>query len=276
MNSDLNPCQVYIGRELPAYIKEEQIYQHLRDNDFGDEDIVDIIVPTDAAQRSKGYAFVTFASQDIAKKALDTLNGTKISGRHKIELEPITVPLKCPPSHHKYIDLMLTVGMPKKEIDDFISSLPANISNKQGKIVFDGDQQNIKKSQEKVRKRFLSNLSHQEFTFSCETEFMPEIIKKNVLTHLRRSLQFVYQLNKHPDGKTRKLKDQKGAGLSIIIYSQNSEHFSEICAKLKVSLHILQYCQYATITLILFFVTDPSTTFKKLQFTRRIIGILTW
>ena len=238
MTSNHNPCKVYIGRELPTYIKAEQIYQHLRDNEFDDEDIVDIIVPTDAAGRSKGYAFVTFASQDLAKKALDTLNGTKISGRHKIELEPMTVPLKCPPLHHKYIDLMLSVGMPAKERKEFISSLPANITCKRGKIHFDGDQQNILKSQEKVRKRFLENLSHREFTFSCETEFIPEIIKKYILTHLRRSLQFVYQLSKQPDGKTRKQQDLKGGGLSIIIYSQNSDHFSEICEELKVSLHM--------------------------------------
>ena len=237
MNSDQNPCKVYIRR--PGLLTEKQIYQHLRDNGF-DEDFIEIRVPTDAAGRS---SFVIFASKDIAVKALHTLHGTKTSRKHKMEVELAatdkTVPLKCRASHHRYIDLMLTDGMPVKERNKFISSLPAEIDFREGKIVFVGDQQSIQISQKRVKKRFLSNLNQQELSFPCDIEFKPDIVKMFILTRRQKTLQFIYQLNtEKPDGKTRGENDQKGGELSIIIYSQNSDHFSEICTELKVSMRV--------------------------------------
>ena len=274
MNSDQNPCQIYIGRRLPAYIKEEQVYLHICDNGFSDDDIVDIKMPTDAAGASKGYAFVTFASQDIAEKALDTLDGTKIMGKHKIDVEPTTtensVFMKCPSAHHKYIDLMLNIGMPPKQRREFVSSLPAKILLKAGgKVAFIGDQQSIQKSEGMVRKRFLSNLQQREFKFPCDTENILSILKKFVLTPLRQHLQFIYQLTTQVDHKKRKQNE-----LSILISSQNSDHFRDICAELEVSLSQCAILFYAYACLI--FLTEPSATYSLLRFKGRLIAIVMW
>lgn len=198
MDSDKNCCKVYIGGDLPHHIHEEQIYRHLRENRFDDHD-VEINLPRDAAGKLKGYAFVTFASKDIAKNAVCTLDGTSIRGRHKIKVKPFTsfrsVPLKCPPEHQKYIELMLVSKKQKKAL---ISSLSAKISFQKGKIIFDGDQESVRHSQEKVKRKFLSNLLHQKFTFTCETKYTSNvcsILKKHILNDMKRHLQYVYHMD---------------------------------------------------------------------------------
>ena len=75
--SQPNPKKIYIGN-LPYSVDETQ----LRDlcSPFGE--IVDVKLITDyATGRSKGFAFVEFATEEAATPAIEALNGTELDGR---------------------------------------------------------------------------------------------------------------------------------------------------------------------------------------------------
>lgn len=74
--------KVYVGN-LPFSISEERLRELF--SQFGSVASVKII--TDETGRSKGFAFVEFASDDEAASAADNLNGTDLEGRNiKVEV----------------------------------------------------------------------------------------------------------------------------------------------------------------------------------------------
>lgn len=70
---------IYVGN-IPSHLDESSLSAHFAP--FGD--IVSVSVPsttTAAGRRNKGFAFITFSSQDDALDALDNMNLNAIAGR---------------------------------------------------------------------------------------------------------------------------------------------------------------------------------------------------
>lgn len=68
--------KIYVGN-LPYQTNEQELQTMFEQ--FGEIDAVDLISDRHTG-RSKGFAFITFTSQEAAQKAL-TLDGTEVGGR---------------------------------------------------------------------------------------------------------------------------------------------------------------------------------------------------
>ena len=75
--SDENKNKLYVGN-LPFTATQEQLSEMF--GEFGE--IADLILIKDKfSGRSKGFGFVTFASEEAAAKAIETMNGKDVDGR---------------------------------------------------------------------------------------------------------------------------------------------------------------------------------------------------
>ena len=69
--------KIYVGN-LPYTVNSDELKKLF--GEFGE--IVDAIVITDKMSgRSKGFGFVEFADEEMAKKAVDSMNGKELEGR---------------------------------------------------------------------------------------------------------------------------------------------------------------------------------------------------
>ncbi|MFC1710467.1 RNA recognition motif domain-containing protein [Patescibacteria group bacterium] len=69
--------KVYVGN-LPYTVNSDELRKIF--GEFGE--IADAVVITDKMSgRSKGFGFVEFADDEMAKKAIDSMNGKEIEGR---------------------------------------------------------------------------------------------------------------------------------------------------------------------------------------------------
>jgi len=69
--------KIYVGN-LPYTVNSDELKKIF--SEFGE--IVDAIVITDKMSgRSKGFGFVEFADEEMAKKAVDSMNGKELEGR---------------------------------------------------------------------------------------------------------------------------------------------------------------------------------------------------
>lgn len=72
-----NKKKLYVGN-LPYKVNSDQLTQVF--GEFGE--IAEAIVINDRQSgRSKGFGFVTFASEEDAQKAIDGMNGKELEGR---------------------------------------------------------------------------------------------------------------------------------------------------------------------------------------------------
>ncbi len=72
--------KLYVGN-LPYSVNSDELRKIF--SEFGE--VVDAIVLSDKfSGRSKGFGFVTFATEEMAQKAVEGLNGKEVGGRNLV------------------------------------------------------------------------------------------------------------------------------------------------------------------------------------------------
>lgn len=72
--------KLYVGN-LPYSVNSDELRKVF--SEFGE--VVDVVVISDKySGRSKGFGFVTFATEDMARKAVEAMNGKEMGGRNLV------------------------------------------------------------------------------------------------------------------------------------------------------------------------------------------------
>lgn len=80
-----DPCRVFVGSGLPAYINEQHIREHFQH--FVDEIVRVDTIKDKVTHVPKGYFFITFKSQASADMAIQMLHKSFILGEHRVKVE---------------------------------------------------------------------------------------------------------------------------------------------------------------------------------------------
>ncbi len=84
--SSSDPCRVFVGSGLPAYINEQHIREHFQQ--FAHEIIRVDTIKDKITQIPKGYFFITFKSQASADMAIRMLHKSFLFGEYRVKVEP--------------------------------------------------------------------------------------------------------------------------------------------------------------------------------------------
>lgn len=72
--------KLYVGN-LPYSVNSDELRKVF--SEFGE--VVDAVVISDKySGRSKGFGFITFATEDMARKAVEAMNGKEMGGRNLV------------------------------------------------------------------------------------------------------------------------------------------------------------------------------------------------
>jgi hypothetical protein len=83
--SSSDPCRVFVGSGLPAYINEQHIREHFQQ--FAHEIIRVDTIKDKITQVPKGYFFITFKSQASADMAIQMLHKSFLFGEYRVKVE---------------------------------------------------------------------------------------------------------------------------------------------------------------------------------------------
>ena len=80
-----DPCRVFVGSGLPAYVNEQHIREHF--HEFSHAITRVDTIRNKKSKKPKGYFFVTFQSQVYADMAVQRLNHSFLLGEHRLKVE---------------------------------------------------------------------------------------------------------------------------------------------------------------------------------------------
>ena len=100
-------CKVFVGSNLPGHINSGHLQAHFKE--FEAEIAKAYIVTDRNTKLSKGFGFVVFNSQDVAERAIQKLNGSKLLGqRIKVDLASTSADRK--PSQPSILSLLKPIS----------------------------------------------------------------------------------------------------------------------------------------------------------------------
>lgn len=77
-----NPGTVLYVNNLSLDLTEDQLKQHLTSDGLAPSDIERIAIMMDPhTKESRGFAFVTMTSTEVAQEAIEKMNGTELEGK---------------------------------------------------------------------------------------------------------------------------------------------------------------------------------------------------